>query len=235
MLLLGLAALGAAGVFALVSNYVAEVRAEVEPKTTVLRLAADAKPFQPLAPGDVDSVEMPERWAPASALTEPSELGGLVPATRLEAGSIIQRGMLIPEPTLRSGQREVAILVDAETGVAGKISPGSSVDIFATFPNSDGTGGRSEIVVEAARVIDVGLPRERDPELPGTGEDDAHADAHAAPPEQGGAVVPVTFALSVEESLVLVQAESFAEEVRLGLVSPGSDPIPSRQDRSFEG
>ena len=45
--------------------------------------------------------------------------------------------MLIAPPQLAPGQRELAILVDAETGVAGKIGPDSIVDVIATYPGGD--------------------------------------------------------------------------------------------------
>ena len=68
--------------------------------------------------------------------------------------------MLGPPPELATGEREIAILVDAETGVAGKINPGAMVDIVATFAGNDQTGRKaeSEIVVPGARIIDVGQP-----------------------------------------------------------------------------
>ena len=48
--------------------------------------------------------------------------------------------MIGSPPELATGEREIAILVDAETGVAGKISPGSIVDIVATFGGNDQEG-----------------------------------------------------------------------------------------------
>ena len=68
--------------------------------------------------------------------------------------------MIGSPPELATGEREIAILVDAETGVAGKISPGSIVDIVATFAGDDqqGVQAESNVVVPGARIIDVGQP-----------------------------------------------------------------------------
>ena len=68
--------------------------------------------------------------------------------------------MLGSPPELATGEREIAILVDAETGVAGKISPGSIVDIVATFAGDEQQGIKAEsnVVVPGARIIDVGQP-----------------------------------------------------------------------------
>jgi pilus assembly protein CpaB len=221
VLLLVVAGLGAISVFALVAGYLAEVRAQVGPKTTVLRLTHEVKAFEPVKAQIVEEYEVPERWAPPTALHAPSELGGLVAAADLEPGSVLQTDMVSEEPEPGPGQRELAILVDAETGVAGKIGPGSVVDIFATFPDSEGGAGRSEIVVSGARVIEAGVPRPREEETQGSEI------------TEGGEALPVTFALSIRESLVLTHAESFADEVRLGLVRPGEDSDVGHHERVF--
>ena len=70
-------------------------------------------------------------------------------------------------PEINQGEREVAILVDAATGVAGKIEPGRQVDVIASYGAEDGdaaTGkkpkpNRSIVIVPGARVIAVGAPR----------------------------------------------------------------------------
>ena len=79
--------------------------------------------------------------------------------TDLRKGSLLQRGMLVAPPDLGPGEREVAILVDAETGVAGKIGPGKLVDIVATFPANDRKASQSRVVVPGARIIEVGEVR----------------------------------------------------------------------------
>jgi pilus assembly protein CpaB len=219
VLLLVLAAAGAITVFFAVSSYVSDVRSQVEPLITVLQLKEDVEPYRPIDESELKEFELPRRWAPDTALRERSELLGQVPASRLESGSILQKGMLVPEPELEPGQRELAILIDAETGVAGKVGSGDIVDIVASFEGDDATSPKSQIVVAGARVIDVGVQRTR--EVPG-------------PTPQQEEVIPVTFALSVQESLILTYAESFAAEVRLALVRPDeSEPVAPRE-REFE-
>ncbi len=216
-----LAGLGAVGVFVAVASYVSDVRSEVGDKVRVLRVARSVEALSPLDGSVVESVEIPDKWVPASAIRDRAQLRGQVAASDLPAGSLLQRGMVEPEPDLRPGERELAILVDAETGVAGKIGPGSVVDIEATFEGNDQEPAKSQIVVAGARVIDVGDQRE-------AGSD--------GPDQQGerGEVVPVTFALSVRESLILTYAESFATEVRLAIVAPGEREVIPLQDRQFQ-
>lgn len=220
ILLLGLSALALIAVFVLVASYVADVRAEVDPKVTVLELAKPVKANASVTDDDVREVAMPRRWAPASALRERSELVGLVAGTDLTAHSILQQGMLQAPPQLAPGQREVAILVDAETGVAGKVRPNDLVDILATFPAvQDQRPPRAQVVVPGVRVIDVGQPRVKG----GNGVQDA--------PQDPTQVVPVTFALTPRQQLLVTYAESFAQEVRLGLLRPGerSDLTPAQR------
>ncbi len=131
ILLLTFAALGLLGVFVLVAGYVADVREEVEPKITVLALAKDAEKDKAITDDMVKEVELPRQWAPKTALRDRARLIGQVATADAPAESILQEGMLGPPPELATGEREIAILVDAETGVAGKIQPGADVDVIA--------------------------------------------------------------------------------------------------------
>ncbi len=221
VLLIALAAVGAVAVFLSVTNYVAEVRSQVGPVVQVLRLAQDAPPYVALTPDMVEPVEVPERWGPENAVSDPLELAGLVPTVLLPAGTVLQNGMLVPPPQLAPGQRELAINVDAETGVAGKIASGDLVDIYATFPGSEANPAQAVIVVEQAQIIDVGTPVATE-ETTSTGAFDQ------------GQVVPVTFALSVDESLRLAYIESFAQTVRLALRAPLDDETIEDPRRRYQ-
>lgn len=217
-----LSALCLLAAFAIIVGYVADVREEVDPKVRVVALGKAVRANEPID-ADLRLVEMPERWVPASALRDRSALAGLVAAADYPEGAIVQQGMAEAPPELGPGQREIAILVDAETGVAGKVDPGSTVDIVATFAPDEQRGrpARSRILVPGARVLEIGEPREQ-----ADGEDGA---------VDPTAVVPVTFALNVRQSLALTYAESFAEEVRLALVRPGEQsqiPLGEREYRA---
>ncbi len=222
VLLLIVAALGAIGVFAAVSSYVSDVRSQVTPTTTALRLTRDVAAQDTVTNDTYEAVEIPRRWAPRSALLQEDDLTGQVAATKLPRGAFLQSGMIEPEPQLAPGQRELAILVDAETGVAGKIGPGSIVDITATFGGDDRqTTPEAQIVVNNARVIEVGQPRVEG------------GDPRSGQPVDPSQVVPITFALSVRDTLILTYAESFAQEVRLALARQGDDTKVPRSSRRF--
>jgi pilus assembly protein CpaB len=221
LLLIGISALGLVVVFVLIAGYVADVREEVDPKVRLLALAKPAEAFQAVTDDMVREVEMPARWAPPSALRDPGQLVGVVAATPLTKGSLLQEDMLVAPPQLAPGERELAILVDAETGVAGKIGPDSVVDIVATYPGNDRKAAESRVVVPNARIVEVGAPRIEG----GRGVREQNAD-----PSQ---VVPVTFALTPEQVLVVSYAESNASEVRLALLRPGDDSTLSPDQRAY--
>jgi pilus assembly protein CpaB len=221
LLLIAIAALGLVVVFVLIAGYVSDVRAEVEPKTHLLALSKPVEENQAITDDMVKAVEMPERWAPPSALRDPGQLVGLVAGTDLKPNTLLQEDMLVAPPQLAPGQRELAILVDAETGVAGKIGPDSVVDVIATYPATQDKAPESRVVVPNARIIDVGQPRLQG----GRGVQEQAAD-----PSQ---VVPVTFALTPEQALVISYAESNAAEVRLALLRPGSDEELSGKQRVY--
>jgi pilus assembly protein CpaB len=231
VLLLALAVAGLLGVFALIVNYVSEVEKQVGDKIVVLELTRPAKANEAISDQMVTERTIPARWAPAAALRDRQRLIGVVAAADLEPKSILQEGMLVTPPEISEGEREVAILVDAATGVAGKVTPGGQVDVIASYAASEGDPqngvaarpARSVVIVPGAKVIAVGTPREK----PAT----TAADAQQNP----GTVVPVTFALSKKQELRVAHAQVFAADVRLALLRPGDRPERTLGETIFEG
>lgn len=217
VLLVAVAAIGAIGVIAALAAFIADVRSEVDPKVPVLVLEQDISSYEPLAPDDVTVAEVPEKWAPEGALSDVISVDGRVATSDLPAGIYLQEGMLVPPLSGSEDEREATILVDAATGVAGRIQPGDFVDIVASFAATDDRPDQTRVVVSKARVVAVGLPSEVPSDAPGA----------ALASEE---VVPITFALSSDEVLRVSNAESFAENVRLALLS-GPDARSAPEDR----
>jgi pilus assembly protein CpaB len=226
VLLLVVAAAGLLGVFALVANYVSDVDTQVGPKVSVLVLSKDAKKNQAITDEMVVEKQIPRRWAPKSALDR-SQLVGFVAGSDLARNSILQEGMLVAPPQLSQNEREVAILVDASTGVAGRIEEGSHVDVIAAYPGEQNGDkpNRSVVVVAGARVLAVGQPRLKS--SGGVQDGGSQAD-----PTQ---VVPVTFALTKDQELQVSYAQSFAQDVRLALIPPGEDATRTLDETIFKG
>ncbi|MFJ4844215.1 MULTISPECIES: Flp pilus assembly protein CpaB [unclassified Streptomyces] len=220
VVLLVVSALCALAAFAGVVTVIGDARSQVGPKVTAYRLAKDVPAYESIGRGQLEPVRIPERWLPATAVRNIGQLSGKIAAVPLERGSLLQTDMVAERPALQAGQMEIAIMIDAETGVAGKITPGARVNIFATFaPRKDTDPEVSKIIVANARVIDVGEIRAFD-----TGADSQRAGAKG---------VPITFALGAEDAQRVAFAESFARHVRLALVAPGDDTAPSARDRTY--
>lgn len=223
ILLLLATAIGAVLVFVAVAAYTRSVATQVGPMTTVLRLSAPVTELQPLTPEIVEEVDVLERWVSASALTSLDAITGMVAASNFESGVTLQQGMIRQPPGLQPGYREVAIMVDAETGVAGKITPGSRVDIIATTVDPATDLQRSEIWVGNALIIEVGVA---------TTVEGADAAGNFV---QNNAL-PVTFALASDDALRLAYAESFAVKIRLALRGAGDlEQLPPGQSVYEQG
>jgi pilus assembly protein CpaB len=222
-LLIGAAALGALVVFFTVLSYVGDVSAQVGNTRTAIELSRPVAAFEPVTEDMVREVEVPARWLPDAALGSVAEISNLVAAADLPEGALLQRGMVRDRPGIQTGNREIAILVDARTGVAGKVRPGDRVDLIATMQAED-QPPRAELIVSDALLIDVGVTR-------ATRDNDQNSDDFGEPQQ----LVPVTFALSVEDALKVSYAESFATELRLALRGGGDDSVVPESERVFEG
>jgi pilus assembly protein CpaB len=222
VILLLLSVLCAFGAFAGVLAVIRDVNSKVGPEVTAYRLKADIAPYKELTPGQFEQIEMPERWLSENAVTDLGEIRGKTAVTQLRKGSLLQTDMIVERPELARGEQEIAIMIDASTGVAGKITPGSMVNIYATF-EGQGRGGKdqSKVIVQDARVIDVGkltaLEAGRDRNRTRTASE----------------VVPITFALKTLDAQRVAYAESFATHVRLALVAPGDDAAVDPSDRTY--
>ncbi|WP_407318721.1 Flp pilus assembly protein CpaB [Isoptericola halotolerans] len=209
----------AVAVFTGVMLYVGSISTQVGPTTTTLRLTRSVEAMERIDASMVAEVEVPERWIPETAVRELDEVEGLVAATAYEGGSVLQSGMLITRPGVQPGFREVAIIVDAETGVAGKVEPGDHVDIIATTGGDGDSEPVSRVWVSNALVLDVGLPR--------SVEDPVDLSTSSG--------LPVTFALSTEDALTVAYVESFSVKMRLALRGTGDDEELPPDETVFDG
>jgi pilus assembly protein CpaB len=222
LLLMIVAGIGAVAVFIGVIGYVGNVRsqaaADVGEMTTALRVKTNIPGYQPITAADLEQVQIPRRWVTTAFVRDPNAVQGKVAAAAIPTGAYLQQGMLIEAPALKPDQREIAIMIDAETGVAGKVQPGSIVDVYSTF-DAAATGGGNQAangacalrILNRVTVINVGTLTSR-------------PDGK----QQGvtNSVIPVTFALDSNETLRLTYAESFAHKVRLALVGGIRDSRP---------
>ncbi|WP_405857125.1 Flp pilus assembly protein CpaB [Streptomyces sp. NBC_00090] len=222
VILLLLSVLCALGAFAGVLTVISDVNAKVGPEVTAYRLKDDVVPYEPLRASQFEKISMPERWLSATAVTDLRQIEGRIAVTRLKAGSLLQSDMIVERPELKAGEQEIAIMIDAATGVAGKITPGATVNIYATFAGEKkGDPSQSRMIVAGARVLSVGKL---------TPISDSNGRAGRSATE----AVPISFALSTLDTQRVAYAESFAEHVRLALVAPTTGGAPADQrDRTY--
>ncbi|GHH40560.1 Flp pilus assembly protein CpaB [Streptomyces candidus] len=225
IILLLLSVLCAVGAFVGVLSVIRDVNSKVGPEVTAYRLKGDVAPYRKLSEAQFEKVEMPKRWLSDNAVTDISEIRGKIAVTQLKAGSLLQTDMLVKKPELQAGEQEIAIMIDAETGVAGKITPGSKVNVYATFEGDESKAQKavneSWVIVTGARVIDVGKITPLEP-----GKDDRNRKMKDA--------VPITFALNTRDAQRIAYAETFAEHVRLARIPDGSDPNVTPRDRIYD-
>ncbi|MER5754943.1 Flp pilus assembly protein CpaB [Streptomyces sp. NPDC002088] len=222
VLLLLLSAVCALGAFAGVLSVISDVKSKVGPEVTAYELKSNVAPYTTLSAGQFKKVRMPERWLSANAVTDLADIRGKIAVTTLRKGSLLQSDMIVDQPALQPGQQEVAIMIDAATGVAGKITPGSTVNVYATFEGErDGDPAQSKIIVTNAKVLDVGELTALEPDVDNRTQQPTDA-------------VPITFALSTIDAQRITYAESFAKRVRLALVAPGTDTTVPDKDRTYE-
>jgi pilus assembly protein CpaB len=202
LLLVLIAAAGLLGVFLLIANYVSSVSKQVGPKVQILVLIRPLSPYQPVTTADLGFISVPQKWAPTNALQAPGEALGLISTTPLVAGTDLQQGMLTQSPVLGPGNDEIAISIDAETGVAGQITQGSLVDVIATYgSNSGGQGGKAYATYVVRHIKVLGVP--------------------------SGGSGPIALSVTPQQALSISLAEATASKLRLALVAPGSSSVPA--------
>ncbi len=201
------------GAFFATAGYAASIDSQVGDKVTVYKMAKDVPALQELGDDDVTAVEVPRKWVGAGVFTDKSFLGRKT-FVAVKKDAYLDASTLIPVQEITKGEREIAINIDAESGVGGRIRPGDYVNVLATTEEQDGdrTVRSSDVLISRARVVSIGGQETKN-------DGDGNTDR----------VVPVTFALSDTESLVLLYAETFAKVVRLSKV-PVDDVDTKRAD-----
>lgn len=201
------AGLGALMVFFMVARYVGNVNSQVAPMVTVYQAAKRIPAYTELDSSDVTAVEIPERYVPSRALREGASFAGQRVSFTVAPGTLLGSDMLLPPSALNPNEREIAIEVDAVTGIAGRVASGDFVDIYAVF-ESDERVGTSQVLVRNVRVVSVGGVQTR-----------SRRTTEGALSETS--LLPVTVALEPEDALKVTYADSFAVAVRLVGLPPG--------------
>ena len=213
-----LSALAAVLVFVGVSSYVSNVNSKVGPLVTVYHVTKDLPAFTTLSSDNTEPAQVPQRWAADNTVLKSADIDGRVIATPMSAGSPVSLDALVPSSDLGPNQREIAVNVDAVTGLAGRVRPGDRVDVYAVFDDVPGLTKQARILVENVQVLSVlGQQQVQSP--------DAKTIQN---------VIPVTLALRSTDALSVTYANSFAKEVRLVGLPPGVAQDRSKEKTTFD-
>jgi pilus assembly protein CpaB len=217
-----LAVLVAGGVFLVVLQYLSSVASAVGPTTTVYRASGPLPAYATLTPDALVEDEVPTRWLSDSAQVPLEDLLDRRVGVALAEGTMVTADMLVPPSDLSPTEREIAIEVDAVTGIAGRVEPGDFVDIYAVFADVPGLPQQVRVLVRSVRVVTV------------AGERTVVEEDGAGLGEQQ--VIPVTLALEPNDALAVTYADAFAAEVRLvGLPAGTAEDRTGEQDRYDAG
>jgi Flp pilus assembly protein CpaB len=160
--------------------------------------------------GALEVRRVPERFLPPDALTSPEQAVGRSPATTIPAeGYLLGSQLRSPraEPRnpsrLPAGRRPVEIAVVGAGALAARPArPERRVDVVVTTePGPGGGAGRTYVAAEAVGLLDLR-----------TGADPGAGDPLTG---VGGEAWTATLALTRDQALRLIHAESFARSVRL--------------------
>lgn len=235
VLMIGASMVLAILVFGLVLSRERSVSERLNPSIQVLALNRQANRFQSVTPDMIKFMSVPRVFAPPQALTGVSQVAGLVAASDLPAGSVLQQGMLLPLPDLRGRERAQTVVVDSASGVAGRLGPDDLVDI----QSSATIGGKptTRVIVSAVRVIAIGESQSGSASSDPNGRRPAGSDGAFSTGSLGESVDKsiVTLALSPQESLRVGYALDFGASFRLIQHRPGDNEKVGGADATLSG
>jgi pilus assembly protein CpaB len=217
-----LAGICAIALFFISISWVGSVNAKVSPLVKTYQAKTQIPAYSVIEEDDVEAVEIPKRWAATSATTDLESLIGERVAFNIGEGTYLSDDMLLPRSSLNEDEREIALTVDAKTGIAGRVQTGDFVDVYAVFADESGNGGTSQVLVRNVRVVSVrGIETQTSKSGDSFGEEQ---------------IVPVTLALRPRAALAVTYADAFAASVRLVGLPPGvSSKNRSGEPESVDG
>jgi Flp pilus assembly protein CpaB len=210
----GAAALACAGLAAAVAGgYRTDLESQLGPLRPVVVATAPIPSRRPLRASQVRQLlevrRVPERFAPAGALTVPQQAIGRAAAARIPAGAYVLATLLEDQGPRRPGDRprlgearepvEISVTGAQALAAAGAPRAGRVDVIVTTEPGPGGGSGRTYVAAEGVRLLALGRSGDSTAGLSGA----------------GSGAWTATLALTRPQALRLIQAENFARQLRL--------------------
>lgn len=224
--------------FVAVANYTARISEQVGPRTTVYVVARDIPAFSAISESDLRTEELPRKYLTPSTVTSADEVEGMVSATALTSGALLQKVSLIETPTATPQERVISLQVDIEASVAGGVGPEDRVDVIAAVKGSGTRKSVVRTVVSAVRVLTA--EPVSTPGSEGIGGGTAPSGESRDAPPAGFSTFVVTLAMSPRQSEQVILADTIADSLRLALIPPtpvsslaasALTPAPQESDR----
>lgn len=207
VILMLLAGLCAIALFFVSVSWVSSVNATVRPLVETFRATGEIPAYSVIDADDIETVSVPEKWVSTRAVRDADSLIGQRVAFNIGEGTYLSDDMLLPRSSLNENEREIALTVDAKTGIAGRVQTGDFVDVYAVFADPQSGTGSSRVLVRNVRVVSV-----RGVETQTSSSEDSFSESQ---------VIPVTLALEPGAALAVTYADTFAASVRLVGLPPG--------------
>ena len=219
-ILMALSAIAALVLFITVTNYVSSVNSKVAPTVTVYKASKNLNAFSVVEADSIDAAKIPRRYVSDKTVTDQEQLIGRRINFNVASGTYLGSDMLLPPSTLNDNEREIALTVDAKTGIAGRVKSGDLVDVYAVFGEQG--FGTSQVLVRNVRIVSVG------------GVETTSETTNRDELEETQ-VLPVTLALEPNDALRVTYADAFAISVRLvglpsGIAGQNRDKEPNSVD-----
>lgn len=199
-MLMVLAAIAALALFVTVTRYVSSVNSQIAPTVIAYQAARNLDAYHVIQANEIKRVEIPQRFVSEKTIRDKEQLIGRRVSFNVSSGTYLGSDMLLNPSTLDDNEREIAMTVDAKTGIAGRVKSGDFVDVYAVF--GEETDGASRVLVRNVRVVSVGGVETTSEK---TSQDELEETR----------VLPVTLALAPADALKVTYADAFAQSVRL--------------------
>jgi pilus assembly protein CpaB len=198
-----------------VGSRTAEVEQRVGPMVSVVAARAAIEPGTKLNAGKLTVVQVPARYAPPDALSDPAQADGLRTGGALEAGSYVTASAFGPGPGggdddqpgtgLARGERAIELKVAGAEALGGLAGPGARVDVLITTETGE-HAGRTALALEDVELLAIKA---------------GDGGAGAAPDAETGGTATATLRVTLKQAVYLTAAQNFARETRLLPRAPG--------------
>jgi pilus assembly protein CpaB len=190
------------------------VEQRVGPLVPVVVAREPIPPGSKLEPAQFGVAQVPARYVPPDALTDPAAVDGLRSGGALEPGSYLTASALAasaagedrPGNGLGRGERAVELEVAGADALAGLAGPGARVDVLVTTEARGGAGGTTQLALEDVELLGL--------------RESARGDAGPDGAGPTGAAT-ATLRVTLRQAIYLTAAQNFAREVRLLPRAPG--------------